>query len=67
MALNRWEMYMLKLPNDRIYPRVMVYFFTLMMIISAGVNMSWTTLVLGILVVAWFWILSLTYLRETVD
>jgi len=67
MALSRWEMYMLKLPNDRIYPRIMVYFFTLMMVISAGVNMSWTTLVLGVLVVAWFWILSLTYLRETVD
>jgi hypothetical protein len=53
--------------NDRVYPRVMVYFLTMMMIISAGTNMGWTTVVLGALLMAWFWILSLTYLRDSVD
>jgi hypothetical protein len=45
----------------------MVYFFTMMTMISAGTSMGWTTLVMGVQLVVWFWILGLTYLRETVD
>lgn len=53
--------------SDRFYPRFMVYFLALMTTVSAYTHMGWTTLVLGVLLVAWFWILGLTYLRETVD
>jgi len=53
--------------KDRVYPRVMVYFFAMMIVVSAWGDQGWTTVVFGVLTVAWFWILSLTYLGESVD